>query len=367
MRGQWTGTYKGQNVQGDMIANIDEVGDHFECEIYIAPYEQSVPASVGYASTTDKGEQHRVTADVYPIDPRNARQTTWENIKDLYPEGTFHNDRVEVTIREEAGNIYLQSVQDPSLFSGIASKFHAPKRSKVKSKVQSWHDFKAYLTEFADAAFLFRGQAKDWPLRTAFHRRERYRLNEFVNQDIFTLHRRLSGLTDHYFDLSVPDQNGAFLNLIQHHGYPTPLLDWSYSPYVAAFFAFRDVKKNSKEEGYVRIFLFDAGAWRKDFMQLTHLALPSPHLSVMEFLSMNNPRQFPQQAVTTVTNVADIESHILIREQTRNTKYIYAVDIPYSERETAMKDLKFMGITAGSIFPGIDGVCEALREVNFDA
>jgi len=30
-----------------------------------------------------------------------------------------------------------------------------------------------------------------------------------------------------------------------------------------------------------------------------------------------------------------------------------------------MRDLAFMGITAGSMFPGIDGVCEELREKNF--
>ncbi len=32
----------------------------------------------------------------------------------------------------------------------------------------------------------------------------------------------------------------AFLLYLRHHGYPSPLLDWSRSPYVAAFFAFNN-------------------------------------------------------------------------------------------------------------------------------
>jgi hypothetical protein len=31
-----------------------------------------------------------------------------------------------------------------------------------------------------------------------------------------------------------------------------------------------------------------------------------------------------------------------------------------------MRELGYMGITAGSLFPGIDGACEELRERNFD-
>ena len=35
---------------------------------------------------------------------------------------------------------------------------------------------------------------------------------------------------------------------LRHHGFPSPLIDWSYSPYVAAFFAFRDDSAGKPEK-----------------------------------------------------------------------------------------------------------------------
>lgn len=230
----------------------------------------------------------------------------------------------------------------------------------------SWDNFKSHISSISKFSYLFRGQQKPWSLCTSFHRRGRYRMSEFTSKDVKQLHQRLSAITSHFFDLTVPDQNGAFFNLLQHHGYPTPLLDWSHSPYVAAFFAFRDRPIGYDGGEVVRIYVFNNQEWQKRYRQIQNLDPPFPHLSVMEFIAIDNPRLVPQQSVTTVTNLHDIEAYILEKEAETGVRFLEAIDIPANEREVAMRDLRFMGITAGSMFPSIDGVCEELRERNFD-
>ena len=163
----------------------------------------------------------------------------------------------------------------------------------------------------------------------------------------------------------MPDENGAFVSLVQHHGYPTPLLDWTYSPFVAAFFAYRDVRKDRMETdptGSVRIFVLDKSLWLQKVKQLPMLRPYGLHFSVLDFSSIENERLVPQQAVSTVTNVDDIETYMRGYETDATRPLLRVIDLPVADRTAVMRALSVMGITAGSMFPGLDGACEELKE-----
>ena len=94
--------------------------------------------------------------------------------------------------------------------------------------------------------------------------------------------------------------------------------------------------------------------WRRETRQMIHLDRTFLHVSISEFLAIDNQRMIPQQAVSTVTNVDDIESYIQGVGSTANKDpYLTAIDLPLSERDEAIKDLAFMGVTAGSLLPAL--------------
>jgi hypothetical protein len=179
------------------------------------------------------------------------------------------------------------------------------------------------------------------------------------------LQRYLSSKVTHSFDLTVAQEYGAFLNLVQHHGYPTPLLDCTYSPFVAAFFAYRGVPNETPPrdpEPKIRIFIFDKRAWETEFLQRPGVTKHGLTFSVLEFMAYENARLIPQQSVSLLSSIDDIEGYIQAMEKDRASHYLQVIDLPHSERQNVMRELSLMGVTAGALFPGLDGACEDLRE-----
>jgi hypothetical protein len=274
--------------------------------------------------------------------------------------GSFENDALKFSWTTEAGN----------KGNCVLPKTKAHKPSElVPEAIKGWTEYKDYVAKLEGRRFLFRGQNKPWRLRTSYHRTGRADLTRYLNEDIQVLHRQLSAKAKHLFNLDNPKENGAFFSLVQHHGYPTPLLDWTYSPYVAAFFAYRGISNNEAakvdEAQKVRILVFDQEKWRTNWTQLQMLTPASLHLSLGEFLAIENERMIPQQSASTVTNVDDIESYIKTKGS-GDKKYLRAIDLPIRDRAQVVRELNYMGITAGSLFPGLDGACEELKERFFE-
>lgn len=364
MKGQWIGRTKGE-IEGKIIINIDDLRTYYSGVAYLFPDNKKLPTTASFFRTIDKNEIFSFKAFISPINPRNGLTCEWKDIIEFYPNITLSTEAFVSGYFEE-NELYLNIKTNigTKLESKIIKKTFTSE-SNLKYEIKSWEEYKHFVSNLLEKKYLYRGQQKPWKLRTAYHRKGRYDLNRFLSEDIPKLHQHLSSRITHVFNLSNHVENGAFFSLVQHHGYPTPLLDWTYSPYVAAFFAFRNLPKENKGDNFVRILIFDQEKWKEHWMQLHILNTAAPHLSIIDFLAIENERLIPQQAVTTVTNIDDIELYIQEKETETDCKYLTGIDIPYSEREKVMKELSFMGITAGSMFPGLDGACEELREKLF--
>ncbi|RQR87058.1 FRG domain-containing protein [Burkholderia sp. Bp9012] len=370
MNGQWMGQYKATNAEGNIVVEVDDLGDCFAGRAYLYPTNPAIPHAVAYVRTSDKKRHATAHAELMPIDPQAGEVVPWPVIANRFPGATFASEGT-VNIRWTNSSLSLKwSTNLQTEGSATLSKSDAAKPSEYVPTLMEWDDFKGYVADLDYRRFIFRGQKKPWRLRTNYHRTGRADLARFLAEDIPSLHRHLSARTRHLFDRRNPEENGAFFHMIQHHGYPTPLLDWSYSPFVAAFFAYRGIRNSeaakAKDNERVRIFQFDRERWSKDFNQVQKLTPAMPHFSVLEFVAIENERMIPQQALSGLTNVDDVESYIRSKESADRC-YMKVIDIPIKDRPRIMRELSIMGITSGSLFPGLDGTCEEVRERYFSS
>jgi FRG domain len=369
MNGQWTGTYSGTNT-GRLVADLDDIGTSYAGVAFAYDSNVSYPRTFAYVELPK--QQCRFTQPVVlqPVERGTGQFVTKDQLAQRFPgvQVPEHaNTEWEITPKEISLSCRT-NIGTNGVGKMVKSEGASPSTLKARADVRSWEDFKKFVLTLEPYRFAFRGHGKNtWRLRTSFHRSGRASLIKFQTQDVPALHRHLSGLTTHRFNLGDPLDYAAFLNLAQHHGYPTPILDWTQSPFVAAYFGFKDLSRDDvPADQKIRIIVFDVKVW-STMLERAAVIMPGfLHMTFLEPLATNNPRALPQQSISTVTNIDDLELYIREMETTHNKSFMFAIDLPGSERRLVMQDLALMGITAGSLFPGIDGACLQLKERFFD-
>jgi hypothetical protein len=354
---------------GTGVIDIDEFDNHFSGTATAWDDNPAYPSSFVRFRTSSKSVTHQLaTLPVTHID-NLGNPLSLDIINQLKATNISLPATVDISLHLNENELAIQWLSSIGTSGGgiaTASKSRGGLPSDLAATpAKGWDGFKCSVNTLPQKRYIFRGQADNkWRLRTSFHRTGRADLQRYSTDDIPDLLRTFSALTSHVFDLANPNHYAAIINLAQHHGYPTPILDWTWSPYVAAFFAFRHVKRKEASTRKVRIFKLDFAAWN-ELPKADKLFPWRPNLTVLNPLAFGNPRAIPQQSISIVSNVDDIETHIENVERDRSRKYLEVFDLPLSDRQLIMKELALMGITAGALFPGLDGACEALKERNF--
>lgn len=104
-------------------------------------------------------------------------------------------------------------------------------------RASSWQEAKELLEEYSQH-YIFRGQASaDWPLRTSLERCSFFAKSYHVEKDLV---RDFQRAAVSYPEIRQPppiDDYLSWLAIMQHYGAPTRLIDFTYSPFIAAYFA----------------------------------------------------------------------------------------------------------------------------------
>ena len=241
------------------------------------------------------------------------------------------------------------------------------------SNGNKWEDYKKWVGEVIKGKkeYFYRGQLDaSWKLQTTFHRIVGRKgltlsLNDYLTKVIPVVHYYVSAWHNEIINIKDPNEFSSFLSLLQHYGFPTPLLDWTMSPYIAAYFAFREVDDVTPQCSNVKIFIFDFNEWTISFQQPLDLSKIDLFVSVIVPYARYNQRIVNQQGGYTVTNVSDMAQHIINNSKIKNKTFLYEYTFSVKERPQVMRELNLMGINEMSLFPSVDGICKTMREMFF--
>jgi hypothetical protein len=225
---------------------------------------------------------------------------------------------------------------------------------------RDWAHFKSDLVPdlfqhqpFSSGRYLFRGVGNaDWTCMSAFDRRfaNLSTVRRLATWDLLLKSFRELCL-DHGVAPAIVDDDTRLLAFGQHFGLPTRLLDWSLSPYVATFFAFRTALSSSRTARDVAIWILDTRSevWSKEM----GVELVSP--PAMENLRLHNQAG---RFTLARTSFATLEEHV--RNCAVDAAPLVQAALPASEAARALPDLDAMGVNAAHLFPDITGLAESV-------
>ena len=236
----------------------------------------------------------------------------------------------------------------------------------------SWQEFLGIVSDGPYTQWAFRGHANaDWRLWSTVSRElknRRVHPEHWLGQEhrnIWIFQRKASHYLD---DIPKVTDTPRWLALMQHHGAPTRLIDFTWSPYVAAFFALESSTTDAAVWA-INAPLFGTFAFGPlspegnrppspcEFLRTVSVdsdrgvAVGEPYFKNRRIIAQSGTFVLPYDITRPVDEVLAKKSNLIAKFVLQGT----------SLRKHALRELYRMNITEATLFPDLDGLARSLK------
>lgn len=245
------------------------------------------------------------------------------------------------------------------------------------TRLEDWRHFSSLLESpffnRRDVQMIYRGHRRyDWEMTPTLARVTQNGIvtEDLANRQLALFRKAIRGrVTDHKL-LDGGSEDDELWSVGQHHSLMTPLLDWTYSPYVALFFAFsKEDQQDEKDNPYRSVYIINKSFIADDYV--------CPDIRVFEPKKDDHGRLVSQAGLFTFSPYdATIENKLTevladekfsdakLRESSEEDQpgiiahYICKVYIKNEDQQSCLKYLRRMNVHHASLFPDLIGAAD---------